>query len=95
MNAELNVSSSPTDYLVSGAEWRCTNCRRHLTFFDIYESGKKQHDNEFFQTFLGGGDYHIQVAREASRLEVVCTECGTTNELTATVHYSGATYTYA
>jgi hypothetical protein len=98
MNAELNVSGSPTDYLVSGAEWRCSKCRRYLNFFDIYESGKKHHDNEFFKIFLGGGDYHIQVAREASLLEVACTDCRTVNELKAPVHYSGtvggSAYTY-
>jgi hypothetical protein len=98
MNAELGVSASPTDYSVSGAEWRCLKCRRYLNFFDIYESGKKHHDNEFFKIFLGGDDYHIQVAREASRLEVDCAECGTMNELKAPVHYSGtfggSGYTY-
>jgi hypothetical protein len=90
MNTELGTSDPPTDYLVSGAEWRCTECRRYLNFFDIYQSGKDRHDNEFFQVFLASEDYHIQLAREASRLEVVCTECGTVNDLAAPVHYTGA-----
>ena len=89
MNTELGVSASPSDYLVSGAEWQCSRCQRYLNFFDIYQSGKKHHDNDFFKIFLGGKDYHLQVAREASLLEVSCTECGTINELKAPVHYSG------
>jgi|GEM_PF-4568161 len=94
INAELGISGSPMDYLISGAEWRCSNCGRHLNFYDIFESGKGRHDNDFFQVFLGGADYHLQVAREGSLLEVACTECGTINNLEAPVHYTGTTYGY-
>jgi len=98
INSELGLAGEPTDYLVSGGEWRCTGCRRHLNFFDIYQSGKRQHDNDFFRLFLDGDAYHMQVARATSRLEVTCTECGTMNELLQTVHYSGtvggSAYTY-
>lgn len=94
MNDELGVSADPQDYLVSGAEWRCTECGRYLNFYDIYQSGKGQHDSEFFQNFLGGEAFHLQVAREDSVLAVDCTECGTVNELTAPVHYTGTNYGY-
>jgi hypothetical protein len=99
INRELGLDGEPTDYLVSGGEWRCTGCRRHLNFFDVYQSGKKQHDNDFFRLFLDGDAHHMQVARASSRLEVTCTACGTMNEMLTVTHYSGSVggsaYTYA
>lgn len=94
LNAELGVSSPPDDYLISGAGWRCSNCGRYLNFYDVFQSGKSQHDNDFFKVFLGGDDYHLQVARENARLDVSCTNCGTTNVMKAPVHYTGSTYGY-
>jgi ribosomal protein S27E len=95
LNAELGLSASPADYLISGQEWRCSNCGRYLTFYDVFQSGKPKHDNDFFRVFLATEAYHVQVARENSQLDVNCTNCGTINKLTAPAHYTGPHYTYA
>jgi hypothetical protein len=90
LDDELGGSGSATEYLVSGGEWRCSRCERYLNFFDVYESGKKHHDNDFFDILFDEGQYHIQLAREASQLDVTCTNCQTINEFKAPLHYSGS-----
>lgn len=98
LDDELGGAGSATEYLVSGGEWRCTRCDRYLNFFDIYESSKNHHDNDFFQILFSEEEYHIQLAREGSQLDVTCTNCQTINALKAPLHYSGtiggSAYTY-
>ncbi|MBV8068095.1 MAG: hypothetical protein JO113_08955 [Candidatus Eremiobacteraeota bacterium] len=91
INAFAGVNHS--GYFVSKSH-KCNSCGRELTFYDIFKTGLKFHGTDYVQRFIGGTDYHIQVHKANSTLDVECTVCKTLNVLEHGC-YSCDTYTYA
>jgi hypothetical protein len=97
----LGTTVSADNFTLTGRE-NCSYCGRTLTFYDFFETGRKRHGDAFMRRFLGGGEYHIQVAGENGQIEVDCANCGTLNRMLpnghGVTHYSGtiggSAYTY-
>jgi hypothetical protein len=98
----LGVPASSDGFTVTH-ETYCSNCKRRLNFYDLFETGRKRHGDDFMRHFLAGGEFHIQLAAENEAIEVQCTNCGEVNSLLPNggsyLHYSGSVggsaYTYA
>jgi len=78
LNEFLGKSRRAVDYSV----WkriRCSNCKKMLTFYDIFCSGRKLHGDSYIKRFLGGDEYHIHVQRRGGKMEVTCAACSTVN----------------
>ena len=99
----LRVPASREGFTVTH-ETYCSECRRQLNFYDLFETGRKRHGDDFMRRFLAGGDFHIQLAAKNEAVEAECTNCGRLNVLEpdgggSYLHYSGtiggSAYTYA
>lgn len=98
----LGVPASPNGFTVTH-ETYCSNCARRLNFYDLFETGRKRHGDDFMRHFLAGGEFHIQLAAKGEAVEAECTNCGELNMLLPNggsyLHYSGSVggsaYTYA
>ena len=96
MNRFLDHEWQPTDYLM-GAALHCKNCGRGFTFYDVFQSGRAQHGDDFIREILRGDEFHLQVAAEGSTIDVSCTACGDLNRFgleDGHTYYSGS-YCYA
>ena len=93
INQFAGLSATLNEYSVSQSH-ACTKCGRNLTFYDVFQSGRKQHGDEYIRGMIAGGGYHIQVHRRDSKLKVECTQCGTVNVLDDGC-YKCSGYTYA
>jgi len=100
INMFLGTAATANSFTVTDRKY-CSNCGRTLTFYDLFETGRKRHGDAFVRRFLAGGEHHIQVAARNQTIEADCTNCGTLNLIPAEsyLHYSGSiggsAYSYA
>jgi len=80
MNKFLDRSWQVSDYVV-GERVPCSNCGRVLNFYDVFQSGRKQHGDDYLRQILGGEEYHLHVAKKDQTLDVECTACGALNNI--------------
>jgi hypothetical protein len=95
INRFLGQSWPASAYAIRG-QVKCSKCKRLLTFYDIFMTGRKEHGDEFIKRTLAGSEFHLQLAGRDQRLEVECTACGTLNRLAAKPpkHYCSKKYHY-
>jgi len=78
LNAFLGKTRRATDYAV----WKrikCTECQKLLTFYDLFQSGRKVHGDDYVKRFLGGDDFHIHIQKRNGKMEVTCAACSAVN----------------
>jgi hypothetical protein len=92
----LSRSLKADDFFMGG-RYQCVKCDRTLTFYDVFQAGRKEHGDEHMRRILAGDEYHIQVARQDQTLLVPCTSCGTANSIGYLQghQYHGENYCYA
>jgi hypothetical protein len=79
LNAFLGKSRRVADYAV-WKQIKCSKCEKVLTFYDIFQSGRKVHGDDYVKRYLGGDDgYHIHIQKRGGKMEVTCTACSAVN----------------
>jgi hypothetical protein len=78
INKFLNRSWKAKEYGLAG-RFSCSNCGRVLTFYDVFQSGRRQHGDELLKRILGGDEFHLQVAKRGQTIDIECTACHTLN----------------
>lgn len=78
LNTFLGKSRRANDYAV-WKEVPCSNCGKTLTFFDIFQSGRSRHGDDYVKKFLGGTEQHVHVLKRGGKMDVTCTKCSTRN----------------
>ena len=89
LNQFLGKARSTKDYAV----WKnikCSQCGKQLTFYDIFETGRKKHGDDYVKRLLAGEEYHVHIQKRGSKMEVACTGCSTLNLVLA--GYDGPEY---
>jgi hypothetical protein len=93
INKVVGISANRKEYRFT-KKHMCKHCGRRLTFFDVFQSGRKRHGDKYIRDVIAGDGYHIQVHRRNSKLDVTCTQCGAQNALDDGC-YRCINYTYA
>jgi len=93
LNAFLGQSWQPQDYAM-GSRHQCQKCGRLLTFYDVFESGRKRHGDRRMKEILGANEYHLQVAGQEQSAEIQCTKCGETLSTLGHLQYLCNPYCY-
>ncbi len=78
LNAFLGKSRKAGDYAV----WKkvaCSNCGKVLTFFDLFQSGRSKHGDDYVRKYLGGSEQHIHVLKRGGKMDITCSRCSATN----------------
>lgn len=91
INAFVKKTAEPDEYTLD-KKFSCSKCGRELNFFDVFESGRKRHGDDYTRRFLGGDDFYVQVLKEDHELETECTQCGTLNMLGPCASYTTSQY---
>jgi hypothetical protein len=90
LNEFLGKSHRAQDYAL-WKKHKCSKCKRVLTFYDVFESGRKRHGDEYVRQVLGGDEYHLHIQKRGQALQVDCKACGLTNSLVR-AGYDGPEY---
>ena len=89
INSHVKNSWTVNDWVVRD-HIPCRSCGRILNFYDVFQTGRKRHGNEYVVRFLTGREFHVLIRRYGDTIEVDCTSCDTSNKLF--VAYDGASY---
>lgn len=93
INKFVNLSLSPESYRLN-KRFECSKCKRVLTFYDVFRTGRKRHGDDHIRRFIAGTGYHVQVPKSDQTLEAECTACSTVNMLEDSC-YDANNYAYA
>ena len=94
MNAFLGHTWSIHDYAM-GDRFKGSDCSRVVTFYDVFQAGRKRHGDEHMKRILAGGEHHLQVAKLGQTVEIECTSCRKLNVLSCHTNYYSSSYCYA
>ena len=90
INKVVGATWSAHDYFLSES-FPCSNCSRELTFFDVFETGRKLHGDSLIKQAITG-DYILQINKRGQKIEANCSACGTSNILPDPTKYGGGAY---
>jgi hypothetical protein len=90
LNRFLKRSLKANDFVMRKAV-KCRRCGRILTFYDLFETGRKLHGDKHMTLYLAAGGYHVHIQKSGQKFPINCTACGALN-IVARLGYDGPDY---